>query len=248
MWHFTSALDNGCGARFASLHVVNESTATRNSVVPYDGPMRALAMIGVLAAAGCGRLGFDDNMDPMNPVLGAPVEAPPNAGLVAHWTFDNMTTSGAMSTVSADMATCSTGECPTAVTGVTGVAARFDGTTSCYHVPSLATLDTASYTISLWVNLDSTAIDQPMIMRYNGGCASPSVRSHGQQTSHAAFDTADVHQYAWTDNVLTAGTWQQIAIRWDGVNQSVGRRAAPCPPACPAPRNGSHSRARRAAG
>jgi hypothetical protein len=191
--------------------------------VAYDGWMRLLTTVVLLAVAGCGRLGFDDmdNMDPMDPVLGTPVEAPPDTGLIAHWTFDNMTATGAMSTVGTDEATCSAGECPTTVAGVAGVAARFDGTTSCFHVPSLAPFNSATYTISLWVNVDDATVDQPMMMRRSGGCAAPSVRSHGPQVSHAATDSGDNHQYAWTQNVMSAGTWQHLAIRWDGTNQSV---------------------------
>jgi len=124
----------------------------------------------LIIAGGCGRLGFDDsnNMDPMAPAPGIPNQTPPTEGLLAHWTFDNMTATGAMSVTSPDEATCATGECAAAVPGVAGVAAQFDGVNTCYHVPSLASLDTSSYTISLWANLTTTALDQPMVMRYSG--------------------------------------------------------------------------------
>jgi len=89
------------------------------------------------------------------------------------------------------------------------------------RVPALSTLDTTSYTISLWAKLDTLAIDQPMMMRYETGCSSPSMRSHMNTAGHAAFDTNSAHQYAWTGPALAVNAWQQIAVRWDGVNQSV---------------------------
>ena len=160
-------------------------------------------------------------MDPTDPNPVIPSVTPPTEGLVAHWTFDNMTATGAMSVVSSDEAVCAAGECATTVAGVAGVAARFDGANTCYRVPSLAGLDTSSYTVSLWANLDTTSIDQPMMMRYETGCSSPSVRSHGAETGHAAYDINEDHQYAWTGATLAPQQWQQIAIRWDGLNQSI---------------------------
>ena len=183
------------------------------------------ALILLVSVAGCGRMGFEDaaNMDPLDPMDTVPKQTPPTDNLIAYWDFENMTPTGVMSQVGSEEAQCTGAECPSSVSGIAigGVAARFDGTQTCLHIPSLVDFDSSNYTISVWAKLDDIAQAQPMLMRYNGGCSSPSIRTYSNTAAHAAYDTADVHQYAWTDSGVKSSSWQQIAIRWDGTNQSI---------------------------
>jgi hypothetical protein len=206
--------------------------------------MRHTWTLILLLAAGCGRYGFDDRgasgggggddgvmtlggLD--NPGAQSGVDAmtvtdpaQPSVGLVAYWDFDDITGSGATSSVAGDLAACAGGECPTSVDGVKGMAAQFDGTTSCMHVPSMANWSSSTLTMSAWVKIPTAMLSDtlPVLTRDLDGCPSPGIQAESAQVGFMFMGLDAVHHHAWTPG-LGGDEWHQLGVRWDGTTESV---------------------------
>jgi hypothetical protein len=191
--------------------------------------MRTL-VLAVLVVTGCGRLGFDAGGSGGGPGPGPDVpdaavvdrDLSPTTGLVAHWDFENLGAGGAMSAVGGDMASCTGGECPAAITGARGTGARFDGSTSCLHVPSLTSWSANEVTLSSWVYIASSMIggDLPIIARNPDGCPSPGIQVTQAEVGFMFMGQDTTHFHAWTAG-LASNSWHQLGIRWDGTKQAV---------------------------
>ena len=189
----------------------------------------------LLLMAGCGRVGFDDTRpmpgasgptDPGSTAPDANVSSDPvqpSAGLSAYWGFDDLSSTGAMSSVNSFAATCTAGECPTEVDGVVGKGASFDGATSCMHVPSMSNWTATELTISAWVNIPSAMLGNviPVIDRDADACPSPGIEIAQGQIGFLFMGQDSVHYHAWTSALLTGDTWHQVAVRWDGTTETV---------------------------
>jgi hypothetical protein len=185
--------------------------------------VKHLAVV-VVMVAGCGRMGFDPGSsdDGADGGIIPNQDQSPTTGLVAYWGFEDLNTSGAMSTSSSDMAACQTGECPTPVAGALGAAASFNGVTSCLHIPSLASWSATELTLSAWVYIPSTMIggDQPIVARNPDGCPSPGIQVTQGKVGFMFMGADTVHYHAWTSGVQ-ADSWHQLGVRWDGTNEAV---------------------------
>ena len=96
-------------------------------------------VVAIVAVAGCGRIGFDE-------------DATPN-GLVAYYPLDELINMRTVDEVANVDATCD-GACPTLITGRVGNALRFQNER--LDVPSTtATETTSAFTIAAWVSPES---------------------------------------------------------------------------------------------
>lgn len=183
------------------------------------------AWMVVVVAAGCGRFGFED-MRPGtgsgNPDASVENAVLPTTGLVAYWSFNDLSATGSMSTVNGDMAACAAGQCPAAIAGVVGTGARFDGANSCMHVPSMSNWTTTTLTMSAWVNIPSAALGTvlPVINRDADACPSPGIEAAQGQVGFLFMGKNATHYHAWTAG-LVADSWHQLGVRWDGTTETV---------------------------
>jgi sialidase-1 len=119
-------------------------------------------------------------------------------------------------------ATCAAGQCPGVVAGISGNAMMFDGATACFNVPSLASWMPTAFTISAWIK-SSTMVGPIVVHESSSGCPSPELEaSNGVGLVQLNITDATPHNEAWTAAALPSpGQWHQIAVAWDGANQSV---------------------------
>lgn len=185
------------------------------------GLIRALPWL-VLAA--CGRFGFGPQPDQPQPdaAPAAPdsaIDGPTatTAGLIAYWTMDDASSVSDM--FGGNTATCASGSCPKAATGIIGGALAFDGAKSCLTVPSLAGWADATFTISAWVL--SPGMSGPVVVHESmSGCPSPALRmSNGAGLVQLNITDSTPHNEAWTPTIANTSQWHQIAAAWDGAKQ-----------------------------
>ena len=187
------------------------------------GHLRIALVIGLV---GCGRFGFDSGAVTSAPdaeVDGAADAAPDAAqatavGLVAHWSFDAdlLDDSG-----NSYAASCS-GTCPSTTAGILGNARAVNGTSSCLGVTALASWSSPAFTISAWVK--SAAMQGPIVVHESqSGCPSPEMKASGG-VGLVQLNTTDStpHNEAWsTQMIASPGSWHQVAVAWDGAQQSI---------------------------
>jgi hypothetical protein len=187
----------------------------------------------VIVVAGCGRLGFDDEpgYQPVNTTAQSPghngaastsgestTVILPSADMVAYWGFEDLTDSGAMSSVNDYAAACDNpADCPNAVPGALGDGASFDGTAACMHVPTLGSVMPQTLTMSAWINMSASAMSgfQPVITRDGDGCSSPGLEVSDSQLAFQFMGGDGNFYYAWAP-APAAGAWHQVSARWDG--------------------------------
>lgn len=190
--------------------------------------MRAWALAWI-AAAGCGRIGFDEV---------APAPAPDGPlvpdGLVAWYPMDALAEGTARPVPDAtgrghDGACDVTGQvpplCPTVAAGRAGPAYHFDGKALIVVDSAPDLLTPAGFTVAAWLRLD----DQPPAAR---ACAATKGLGTGTFNSWAMCVEASRQLFFYTvtgtasDSLRSAalvslGAWHHVAIRWDGTTKQA---------------------------
>jgi hypothetical protein len=177
--------------------------------------VRAIHIAAVLLCA-CGRLGFDSESPLPAPGGMGSAATTLDIGLVAHLALDG----SLFDSVSGNDAECAAGECPGFVPGPAAEVATFDGAATCVHLPWLTTWTPSQYTVAAWIQ--PKAMTGPVVVReHDTSCPSPSLESSDAAVGFVGTDAAAAHEMAWTDAMLSSGTWTHVAIELDGTQQSV---------------------------
>ncbi len=179
--------------------------------------MEKLACCVFIVCVGCGRIGFDGGDNTADPPADDPNQI---ANLVAHWTFEDLTTAGSVDLVGGRVASCTGGQCPTTTAGADGLAAAFDGADDCLLVPSLDSFAGTMFTVSAWVSV-AGSVTGPLVVHENyGGCPSPEMSLTKSSLNITQLNTADGHNESWTLATMTP-SWHHLVVRWDGSQQRL---------------------------
>jgi len=173
----------------------------------------------VVAATGCGRLGFDpEGLDEVMPDASDPISM--ISGQVAYWAFDDLAPGGTTDLVADHRATCSGGECPTRGQGASGTGGVFDGVNDCLVVPSLNTFAATEFTLSAWVQV-SAPTSGPLVVHENySGCPSPEMALTNSSLGLVQLNEASSHNEVWSTTTMTPA-WHHVVARWDGIAQQL---------------------------
>jgi hypothetical protein len=199
--------------------------------------MRA-TFLWLIPLAGCARMGSpqssadattdgstdgstDAAADGAQTIDGAPVIGPTDA--IAHFKLDQ----SLADLVTGNVATCTGAECPTFVTGASGDAASFNGTTTCVHAPWLTSWMPDRFTMSAWVRTNNATNGPVVIHDFATACPAPAMVMADGSVGMVVLDTKPGttngdHEQAWVPaHTIPLATWQHVAVRWDGTRQEV---------------------------
>jgi hypothetical protein len=191
--------------------------------------------VALLLLVGCGRVGFDARLDggagdaPDGPMLlndVAPLDAALPSGLVAWFPLDDTSATSVADVVSGFGGTCSGTQCPTTTTGHRGTGFLFDGTDDCIQVPDMGQFGQAKITLSIWIRQD--AVDNCAPLSKPADSISTTADTWQIETTTASeltFTTSHASsansRIATPINTIVVGTWQHIAVTFDGTTKRV---------------------------
>lgn len=153
-------------------------------------------------------------------------------GLVAHWKLDEGSgTTTADSSGNGNTGTLTNG--PTWTTGKLAGAVSFDGTNDYIGVPSSSSLNNLSaLTVTAWIRPNDVDSPKRIVTKSTECCMSQSSggwRFIVSDNASALDKGLDFNvDYSGTNldlnknNLLTTGTWQHVAVTWDGTSSASG--------------------------
>ena len=171
-----------------------------------------LGLLGLLAA--CGRIDFAvlDDASPTGDGNGA--AADPSLRLWLELEGGSIVDSSMYQLPT----TCAANACPAPVAGPRGGAAQFDASDDVIEIPTMPALQPTSFTIALWIRLD--------VSGQNSAAFAKGYQSAGQNSWEVYVNPArsivgggDSVTGAYDSAPISLGTWQHVALRFDGTNQ-----------------------------
>jgi hypothetical protein len=184
--------------------------------VAYDGSMRCLglACLALVACTGCGRDRFDPLVDARSDGDSDATPDAADSSLIVDFKFEGSLTDSA----SGITATCLGGNCPTFAAGKHGQGVAFDGVAQCLQFDAPGKLESAAFTIALWVDQTADARYSMFAKPYNAASSdNDSWQIEADLAHQLSFTTVnnDTHDYQYI-TASTPGAWLHIAATWDG--------------------------------
>jgi hypothetical protein len=186
--------------------------------------------LGVVLAIGCGRAHFDA-------ISGDATTAMDAAGLsgLVVW-FDFETPPGAVipDIVSGHPGSCTT--CPVLVPGHRGQGYMFNGVDACIFVPDVGQLAYPAFTLSVWSNRASSGTGMSLVEKLVGPGGNKlnsyqiEIGITPNPVDALSFTSSNgmVANFVWSaPAVVTLGTWQHVAVTWDGHTKRLFVGGAP---------------------
>jgi hypothetical protein len=194
--------------------------------------------LGVIVAMSCGRAHFD----PI-PVSGDASDASTLPSPVVWFNFETAPGAVIPDIASGHPGSCTT--CPVPVPGHRGQGYMFNGVNACILVPDVGQLGYPAFTLSVWTN-QAISNKNMSIVEKLVGLATDMRNSYqietgdsGQPLDGVSFTTysgGTGNTYMWSSaGVLVIGTWQHLAITWDGSTKRLYLGGAPMAEATAAP-------------
>jgi len=184
-------------------------------------------VVVVLAVAGCGRLGFDEQALVAGDVaIDVPIDATVDPSLLVWYRMEDDPTDGNLTDSAGgdNLATCAAGfTCGTTAPGVRGSALRL-APPSCYGALSTSALVTpTAFTVALWFRPEVTGAVNPVTKRYSGIFNSWGVRL--EPGNLITFESAGPGSPPTSDDLYTSAvplsTWLHLAITWDDTTKAI---------------------------
>ncbi|HEY1556889.1 MAG TPA: LamG domain-containing protein [Kofleriaceae bacterium] len=183
--------------------------------------------IGLAVLASCGRLDFTAvpvRVDAMTRAPDAGI-----AGLVAWFPLEDTSGETFQDVIGGVVGTCAGAACPVAAPGHRGQGYRFDGVGNCISIPDVGGhLDLPALTVSIWANqtaLGATAECHASKRVDISGNVDNTWELEDYNTGQLAFTSnhgtnSNVQLYTPVETIVP-GTWQHLAISWDGATRRV---------------------------
>jgi hypothetical protein len=187
----------------------------------------------VLLATACGRVGFDSllptgsgdgGLDDGASGDGVRADGSFPAGLVVWYPMEETMP---VDVINGEVGACGGTSCPSITPGYSGNALSFDGSNDCIAITDYAALDQATPTIALRAFLATSAQDTAIVSKRYDILTS---NYNSWELGAGAVDSLDVtttHPTVTNDQIstpngdLVVGTWQHLAITWDGGTKRV---------------------------
>lgn len=175
------------------------------------------ALVIVIVAAGCGRVGFDEAARDPTPDGGVA------AGRIAYFRFDD-DPARPRDEVAGRFGTCANTTCPTQVAGQFGKAVQFDGVDDCLQVTP-PTFSPQRFTISLWANQTDTGpmtfVSQPYFVTDLTGNSWEVEAGFNLDFTLTVLHGAIAQTSETISGQILLGSWYHVAFTWDGQAQRI---------------------------
>ena len=204
-------------------------------------------MIVAVAAAACGRLGFDDRGGelPVDAAADAAHDAATLPNRIVHFAFDDTPTQPVDDT-GGYQGSCTNNTCPTSVSGRIGNGFQFDGVDDCFEIsPTIQPVQ--ALTIALWARQDDTGpmtfVSQPYFVDAPNGNSWEVEAGFNLDFTLTILHGATYVENGTISGQVAVGAWYHVAFSWDGTRQRIyvggSQIAQMVAPTTPIPYDGS---------